>query len=333
MSVKAIDAVWTHSEASGNALLLLLAIADNANDDGYAWPSHKHLGAKTRQSDRNVRRILTQLLDTDELSVVRNGAWGDPNVYAVKIAALRAKPSRIGRADDPNKDVGTPQADNRCPPDQADISGGRQMSAEPSEGTVSKEKDLAADAAGQLFESEEVKPPAEPDPLDAAVRIIWDRYVLTFQPQRTELTDSNARMIRKGFKEIMAGRTEPTDEDVAYLQKAISGLQIWRKQKPGDTRLGTLFKTWPGSDAIGDRIAFYVDQAESGGTSASPKVPSVLSGTISARKREVLDMLAYPDSPDHKERGLAAMEWLKNEAATEPIIGASGQLQGWRTPS
>jgi len=39
MSIEHMTLVWKHSKKGGTALLLLLAIADFANDDGVAWPS------------------------------------------------------------------------------------------------------------------------------------------------------------------------------------------------------------------------------------------------------------------------------------------------------
>lgn len=192
---------------------------------------------------------------------------------------------------------------------------------------TTREEQPVADATGdQLFETQDAPATAKKvAELRIEVETIWLHYVQLFNPPRKELTDSRRRLIERALKECA-----PMEDRVDYLKSAVTGLHVWRSQKQGDNSLSAVFQTRPGGSTLGDQLQFFVDQATSGGTSASPKVPSVLSGTISARKREVLDMLAYPDSPDHKERGLAAMEWLKNEAATEPIISASGQLQGWQ---
>lgn len=180
-----------------------------------------------------------------------------------------------------------------------------------------------------LFEAPKVTPPARPDPLVAAVQEVWDHHVALFNPKRLDLTDSRKRAIRAAFKEVMAGREEPTREDIEYLKRASDGLKVWRRSKPGDTAISAIFTSYPGGKPLGDHIQFFVDQAESGGTSVSPKLPSVLSGTITAKKREVLEMLAYTNSPFHQERGQAALDWLRDEIGTEPII-ESGELRGWR---
>lgn len=83
MSIKRSNAVWEHSKQSGNALILLLKLADNAADDGYCWPGIEHLAEKSRMSKRTVIR-LTKKLETDgELFVVRNRRHG--NKYIVRV--------------------------------------------------------------------------------------------------------------------------------------------------------------------------------------------------------------------------------------------------------
>lgn len=65
--------VWEHSTASGGDLLVLLAIADCANDEGIAWPSQTTLAAKARVTDRTIRSIVGRLVELGELAVVRQG--------------------------------------------------------------------------------------------------------------------------------------------------------------------------------------------------------------------------------------------------------------------
>lgn len=62
--------VWDESKQKGSALLLLLAIADYAKDDGTgAWPSIETLAKKTRMGRRNVQKLLRKLEDEGELIV------------------------------------------------------------------------------------------------------------------------------------------------------------------------------------------------------------------------------------------------------------------------
>ncbi|SPT52740.1 MarR family [Actinomyces bovis] len=61
MSILAMNWVWTLEDLGPSETLVLLALADAADDDGFCWPSQAFLARKSRQTDRNVRRILNRL--------------------------------------------------------------------------------------------------------------------------------------------------------------------------------------------------------------------------------------------------------------------------------
>jgi DNA-binding MarR family transcriptional regulator len=84
MSIDRMSAVWKHSKARGSHLLLLLAIADHAADDGYAWPGMTSLAKKVRMSRRHVIRMIEAIEKTGELHVERNNDH-EVNKYIVKI--------------------------------------------------------------------------------------------------------------------------------------------------------------------------------------------------------------------------------------------------------
>lgn len=58
MSVHVTSPTWKHSTAAGNALLVQLSLADQANDDGWCWPGQKSIVARTRLSRATVQRCL-----------------------------------------------------------------------------------------------------------------------------------------------------------------------------------------------------------------------------------------------------------------------------------
>ena len=84
MSIKVMDWVWQHSTHKGSALLLLLAIADHAHDDGDgAYPSIATLAQKTRMSERQTTRLIQDLVESQELVVgYKEGPLG-ANIYQV----------------------------------------------------------------------------------------------------------------------------------------------------------------------------------------------------------------------------------------------------------
>lgn len=91
MSVKCMARVWEHSQLKGGGLLLMLAIADHASDDGFAWPGEKRLAFKTRMSERQVRRLITEAETKRELYVHRDRQRRRNNQYLVLLGQTDAQ--------------------------------------------------------------------------------------------------------------------------------------------------------------------------------------------------------------------------------------------------
>lgn len=86
MSIEVMSWVWKHSKSSGTSKFVLLAIADNAWDDGTnAWPSITTISRKTGLSSRTVQRCIQTLCEMGELE------WSDrpghSNLYRVLMNA------------------------------------------------------------------------------------------------------------------------------------------------------------------------------------------------------------------------------------------------------
>lgn len=80
MSRRAETLVWERSRAAGNELLVLLAIADYARQDGRdAYPSPQLLAARSRLTDRGVRKILHRLEAAGEIVVELNAEFRRPD--------------------------------------------------------------------------------------------------------------------------------------------------------------------------------------------------------------------------------------------------------------
>lgn len=94
MSVLVSGLVWERSEHKGSDLLVLLAIADNAHDNGRAWPSYPYLAVKTRLTERALHRVVQRLLNGNELILERRGGGHLSNRYRIDVDALRAKDPR-----------------------------------------------------------------------------------------------------------------------------------------------------------------------------------------------------------------------------------------------
>jgi len=68
MSIEVMSAVWRHSQSTGRARLVLLAIADHQGEIG-AWPSIATLAKMVNASERSVQRDIQELIELDELIV------------------------------------------------------------------------------------------------------------------------------------------------------------------------------------------------------------------------------------------------------------------------
>lgn len=89
MSVRATNWAWSLEEVMGSEALVLLALADQANDEGLCWPSQEKLAPKARQSVSTLRRSLRSLEKMGLLTTItRSSTRGRrSNLYLLHIGA------------------------------------------------------------------------------------------------------------------------------------------------------------------------------------------------------------------------------------------------------
>lgn len=94
MAIKIINDVFDNSEMRGNDRLVMLAIADNADEEKrQAWPSVANIAHKTRIPIRTVWRCIKRCVASGELAIIRSGSKdGGSNLYEV----LVKRSSRLG---------------------------------------------------------------------------------------------------------------------------------------------------------------------------------------------------------------------------------------------
>jgi hypothetical protein len=90
MTVYATTDVWRFSRQDGNKLLLMLAIADMANDDYQSFPSVPTLAKRVRCSERQIRTMLAELEADGEIKITRRKLDSKPdmnlsNLYTVLV--------------------------------------------------------------------------------------------------------------------------------------------------------------------------------------------------------------------------------------------------------
>lgn len=93
MSIKVMSLVWEKSQAKGKELLLMLAIADFADDSGEAFPGVTRLARKCRVSASTVRRAAERCVERGELYILQNcgveTGHGKTNRYKINIDKIR----------------------------------------------------------------------------------------------------------------------------------------------------------------------------------------------------------------------------------------------------
>lgn len=85
VSIRVMTQVWDRSSQKGSPLLLMLAIADNANDAGEAWPSVATLAKKVRMSERAVHYLIERVKASGELQVDEGGGRHHTNLYKITL--------------------------------------------------------------------------------------------------------------------------------------------------------------------------------------------------------------------------------------------------------
>lgn len=83
MSIKLMNCVWTLPDLNPFQKLVLVALADRANDDGVCWPSIETLAKKTSMTGRGVQKVIRSIEDLGLLE--RQESTGRSNKYLLKI--------------------------------------------------------------------------------------------------------------------------------------------------------------------------------------------------------------------------------------------------------
>lgn len=126
MSIARMNLAWTARGLGANEKLVLMALADIADDQGICWPSMAHVGGKCDCSERTVRRVIRKLeergLVATEISKGRSSnryiIIPDPDKLTVlnpdKTAGL--DPDKVTGIDSQPGQTGSPTRTQLCPP-------------------------------------------------------------------------------------------------------------------------------------------------------------------------------------------------------------------------
>lgn len=90
MSVKYSRLVLDRSQSKGTDLLVLLVLADFANEHGLSWPSVATLARTCRMTPRNLNLRLAKLRESGEVEVEQNAGQAGSNLYRIAIQTPEA---------------------------------------------------------------------------------------------------------------------------------------------------------------------------------------------------------------------------------------------------
>ena len=118
MSIELMSAVWKHSPYEGARLLLHLAMADHANDEGRFYAGQNSLARKSRCSVEYVRQSVLQMVEDGMLIIERKGSSkGRATEYRLpppNSLGEKQPPNTVG-GELPNSDPPLPNFDGSLP--------------------------------------------------------------------------------------------------------------------------------------------------------------------------------------------------------------------------
>src|SRR4051812_33788817 len=98
MSIKLMRVVWNYSQAEGRERLVLLVLADRAQDNGFTSPSVGVIAERAKVHPRTVDRALRRLIQMGEIEVIETGGGRQNAVYRILVSPACPHSSARNRA-------------------------------------------------------------------------------------------------------------------------------------------------------------------------------------------------------------------------------------------
>jgi MarR-like DNA-binding transcriptional regulator SgrR of sgrS sRNA len=89
MSVRYSSAIWESGRFEGGVLLVALALADYANDEGECWPKAASIATKVRLTLRQTHNILRKLEKAGFLTIQSGGGRGKSSWYRLNLETVK----------------------------------------------------------------------------------------------------------------------------------------------------------------------------------------------------------------------------------------------------
>lgn len=219
-----MSACWPLQGMSAAQKAVLISLADQANDDGYCWPSVKTISTRTCLSERAVQGAIKWLVGS---GIVRsNERSGSSTVYQLTPAAY-APPQEMHPAAyappqqmRPAADAPTPAADAGAPPQQLHPTPAAAAPKPSTNHQLNRKEPNTKRVAAPGF--------VVPDWIN---RAHWDAWHSC--PKRKKATDEQKQM---AVDKLDAWRREGVDHAAALENAAIAGWQGLFKPEQSSAR-------------------------------------------------------------------------------------------------
>lgn len=255
MSIDCMNRVWKQSKQKGAQLLLLLAIADCADEDGYAWPQILPLAKKTRMSERHVRRMIDEISESGEILIDKTKK---AHRYLITVELTEAQILKIIKSRSLVFEKATPDKMSAIDTGQ-DVRYGKATPDKIAGITPDKMSAIKTDDTGHLVRSQKSDPPQVVDSLHARGReLILETSI---KPSIQEQTSTSAAP-----PSAVASANPPDSIQNPDPEKSKAQLNGHRKKPPnhsvGQKVFQEVFSRLPKSDftALFDQAVF--DQGE-----------------------------------------------------------------------
>jgi len=228
MSIKLMTKVWENGPEDRTEAMVLLALADRANDDGSScFPSIAEVSQRSRLSRRGTQKAIRRLDEKGYLTVHENAGPGGTNNYQLHPARLKGRTEFAGEGE-----PSSPGGEHHSPGGEPDDEKGRSTFArnrqEPSD---NRQKNREGDAPAHEDSSEE-----SPDQLFSALVDVW-RSVGTAPPLNRNTEDVLWEWAQDGtvqdiglFREVLQEQSADTTAKGCGLSTGIL-LKEYRKQR------------------------------------------------------------------------------------------------------
>lgn len=120
MSIRVMSQVWECADLDKSETLVMLSLADHANDDGICYPSISRLCERTRMTDRGIQAVIKRLIERGFLTVQMNAGRSGSNLYTLHTTPEPCSPRstftpEAGSPQPPNPVHHTPEAGSPKP--------------------------------------------------------------------------------------------------------------------------------------------------------------------------------------------------------------------------